>query len=92
MMRNESYSYLILLPNSALINPFSAVALFFIKGKLLQYCAGEIPALTTVCMSFFLTASFHRAAVAPKGFLDLNTAAASHLLPKAAFPAQNSTS
>lgn len=75
-----------------LFNPFAAVALFFVLGKLFYKGAGEFTALPTLLMPLILTTGFYRAAFAPKWLINMYAAVTSYLLLVSALFAQEPTS
>ena len=79
-------------PAFTLFNPFSAVSLLFVKGKLVEQGAGEFTALPTVLMLLGLAAGFYKAAAAPKWLHNMYAALAAHLFLVSALTAQDPTS
>ena len=78
-------------PFSALLNALSIIALFFVIGELVEQIAGKVTAFTAMLQAFALAATFYRAGIAPKRFVNMYTAAAIHLVPVFALPTQNAT-
>jgi len=79
----------ILRPLPALLDALAVIALFFIVGKLVQQIAGKVTAFTAMLQAFTFAATFYRAGIAPKRFVNMCTAPAIHLVPIFALPTQN---
>ena len=77
------------LPPPALLNPFSAVALFFVVGELVQQVAGKVRALSAVRQPLCFAAGLDGAAFAPERLFDVRASLASRRFLVYAASAQN---
>ena len=78
-----------LLPPLALLNPLSAVALFFVVGELVQQVAGKVRALSAVRQSLCFATGLDGAGFAPERLFDVRASLASRRLLVSATSAQN---
>ena len=78
-----------LLPPPALLNPLSAVALFFVVGELVQQVAGKVRALSAVCQPLCFAAGLDGAAFAPERLFDVRASLAPRRFLVSAASAQN---
>lgn len=78
-------------PLPALLDALSIITLFFVIGELVEQIAGKVTAFTAMLQAFTFAATFYRAGIAPKRFVNMYTAPAIHLVPVFALPTQNAT-
>ena len=78
-----------LLPPPALLNPLSAVALFFVVGELVQQVAGKFRALSAVRQPLCFAAGLDGAGFTPERLFDVRASLASRRLLVSAASAQN---
>jgi hypothetical protein len=78
-------------PRPALLDALSIIALLFVIGELVKQIARKATAFTAMLQAFIFAATFYRAGIAPKRFVNMYTACAIHLVPVFTLPTQNAT-